>query len=88
MRKILIALIFVGCVLTTKAEDKTQSTPLLTEVEQLRLENTELRIASLIQQIDALREKFSAQQKQIEAEHPGYFLDVNTLQLVKILPKK
>lgn len=59
------------------AEVKPALPPALTEVEQLKLENLQLKYTALQTQQQALQKAYGDLVQQIQAEHPGFALTPN-----------
>lgn len=92
MRKTLssIALCFAlsfSVVAQTAKPEPPKAPPVLTELEQARIENVQLKFALIQEQQAQLQALYQTLLKAIETEHPGYRYDAQAKAIVAI-PKK
>ena len=66
---------------TVRAQQPVPVSPVLTEVEQLKLENINLRFTALQQQIQQVQQQAQQLVVAIEAAHPGFNVNFQTGQL-------
>jgi uncharacterized protein YlxW (UPF0749 family) len=71
-------------------DKKNESAPVLSEVEQLKVENLQLKFAPLARELETvqkemrdLQQKYEDMRAQIESEYPGYTFSADGKSLVK-----
>jgi hypothetical protein len=93
MKYILFAIVILTAVLPLAAQEKPEPpAPQLSELYQLKIENTNLRYQALQQQFDSsppvqqVRSQYVGIMQEIEKAYPGYQYDPRLNRLVKLPP--